>query len=210
MAEFQQLETWAEGMLQKMGTSGRKRLTMRIARELRRVNAKRITSQKGPDGEKWEGRKKQAKAAKPLRYVYQKRDGSVRELEMSSYRRENGRIIGYDKEARGIRTMLGQRVLRKIATQHGNAVSKANDRRAQRMMKGLAQPAHLHQRGTPSSAIVEFSERAQRIAAVHHWGERDKVSPGGPDYDYPARQLLGISKEDSELIMDVIFGHLSA
>jgi len=210
MADFTTLETWAEGLLQKLGPGGRKRLSVHIARELRRANAVRIAAQRGPEGQAWDARKRQRKAAPVIRYLYQARDGHVRELEMSSYRRAGGRIIGYDKEAGAIRTMVGDRVLRKLTPQHGGGSIRARARKANLMMQGLRSPKYLRANGTDSKAVVEFSKRVARIAAVHHWGERDRVSPGGPEYDYPARPLLGISGQDAERIKDTILQHLAA
>ncbi|MFA9285105.1 phage virion morphogenesis protein [Comamonas sp. SY3] len=210
MAEFEQIESWAEGCLRKLGPAGRRRLTLQIARDERLKNIRRMRSQRGPDGEKWEGRKRQRKAAPIIRYVYRKKDGSVRELEMSSYRRSGGKIIGYDKEAGGVRTMIGDRVIGKVKPRHSAGSIRARAKKAQSMMQGLASARHLRARATPSSAVVEFSNRAARIAAVHHWGQRDKVSLGGPDYDYPARPLLGISKSDAELIRETILEHIAS
>lgn len=210
MAELQALEAWAESCLRKLGPAGRKRLTLQIARELRATNTRRMRAQRGPDGETWEARKRQRKAEPIIRYLYQKKDGSVRELEMSSYRREGGRIIGYDKEAGAIRTMVGARVLRKMTPQHGGGSIRARVNKAQKMMDGLSRPKSLHAKATDGAAVVEFSRKAARIAAVHHWGGRDRVTRGGPEYNYPARPLLGISEADAERIRDVILTHITA
>jgi phage virion morphogenesis protein len=61
-----------------------------------------------------------------------------------------------------------------------------------------------------SAAVVEFTSRAQRIAAVHHFGLTDKVQPGGPSYTYPARELLGITPADIETLRDALLDHLTA
>ena len=68
---------------------------------------------------------------------------------------------------------------------------------------------YLKSRGTPDSALVEIVSRAQRIARVHHNGETDNVNPHGPAYRYPARELLGISDDDADLIRDALLQHLS-
>ena len=209
MADFQALETWAETCLQKMGPAGRKRLILQIARDLRRDNARRMTAQRGPDGQAWEARRRQRKAAPVIRYVYKARDGNVRELEMSSYRRESDRIHGYGKEAGGIRTMLGAGVLRKVKPHNSGGSLRARARKANLMMQGLSRPKSLHAKATDSAAVVEFSRRAARIAAVHHWGGRDEVKPGGPEVDYPERPLLGISSQDADRIRDTILQHLA-
>lgn len=207
MADLQALETWAAQCLQKLGPSGRRRLTVQIALDLRRANARRMNAQKDPDGQAWEGRKRTRKAAPVIRYLYKKRDGGIRELEMSSYARQSGRVTGYDKEARGIRTMLNTGILRKLTPLHASSTA-ARTRRAAKMMQGLSKSTNLKTQASTSAAVVEFADKVQRIAAVHHWGKRERVAPGGPEYDYPERALLGISGEDALRIRDTILRHL--
>ncbi|MGI4266139.1 phage virion morphogenesis protein, partial [Klebsiella pneumoniae] len=56
---------------------------------------------------------------------------------------------------------------------------------------------------------VEFESRVQRIARVHHYGLRDRVSRKGLVIRYAERQLLGINSEVKALIMDVLQEWLS-
>ena len=78
------------------------------------------------------------------------------------------------------------------------------------MFSKLRQAKHLKARAEGDSAVVEFANRAQRIARVHQWGEADAVNPGGPRVQYPARPLLGISEDDAnslrELLMERLLG----
>ena len=50
---------------------------------------------------------------------------------------------------------------------------------------------------------------ALRVAQAVQFGLRDKVKPGGPEYDYPARQLLGITDAQIERVRDLLLKHLS-
>ena len=68
---------------------------------------------------------------------------------------------------------------------------------------------HIHARSNSAGLSLAFSGRVARIAGVHHYGERDRVRPGGPMADYPARELLGLSAEDRDLVQDRILHHLS-
>lgn len=77
------------------------------------------------------------------------------------------------------------------------------------MMEKLRAAKHLKASATASEALVGFVGRAERIARVHQFGLRDKVKPGGPDYDYPTRQLLGITDEQIECVRDLLLQHLS-
>lgn len=77
------------------------------------------------------------------------------------------------------------------------------------MFAKLRQQKYLKARRDGDAAVVEFAGRAARIARVHHFGETDAVNPGGPSYDYPARELLGITSEDAEALRDVLLGYLA-
>ena len=82
-------------------------------------------------------------------------------------------------------------------------------RRAQDMFTKLRGARYLKARATGRDAVVEFTGRAARIAAVHHFGQRDAVEPGGPDYDYPARPLLGITEDFAQRLRDKLLDHLA-
>ena len=55
---FSELDDWLKSALVATAPAGRKRILSDIARELRRRNQRRMTRQTGPDGEKWEPRKR--------------------------------------------------------------------------------------------------------------------------------------------------------
>ncbi|MGA4349617.1 phage virion morphogenesis protein [Ralstonia nicotianae] len=55
--------------------------------------------------------------------------------------------------------------------------------------------------------VVTFADNAQRIAAVHHFGLRDRVNKFGLTAQYPARKLLGLGHMDVERIMDRVLQH---
>lgn len=78
----------------------------------------------------------------------------------------------------------------------------------QPMFAKLHQQKNLKARAQGGAAVVEFMGRAQRIARVHHFGETDTVNPGGPQYTYPARELLGVTQDDAALIRDALLDYL--
>lgn len=67
---------------------------------------------------------------------------------------------------------------------------------------------YLKARTEEGAAVVEFADKAQRIARVHHFGQTDNVNPSGPRYRYPARELIGISAADADMLRERIIGHL--
>ena len=207
MNDLESLETWLNPLMQRLSDSSMKTLAREFARDLRALQAANIRAQRGPDGVKWEGRKNTREANKPIRWLYKARDGHVRELEMSSWRSEGGGVIGYDKEAGAIRTMLHSGMLKKLNPQHGSAPTAAQRRRAQLMMMGLV--SKLQARVQGRDAVVQFERGAEHIARVHHFGLRDRVKPGGPEYDYPERPLLGISTDFRQHVEGRIMAHLA-
>ncbi|MDP3229383.1 MAG: phage virion morphogenesis protein [Acidovorax sp.] len=80
----------------------------------------------------------------------------------------------------------------------------------QPMFAKMRQVRHLKAKAQGNSAVVEITGRAQRIARVHHFGESDAVTPGGPQYRYPARELIGISQADYDTLRDVLLDHFQA
>ena len=94
-----------------------------------------------------------------------------------------------------------------LRSQREKLRQKAKQRKP--MFAKLRQQKHLKARAQGDAAVVEFAGRAQRIARVHHFGETDAVKPGGPQYRYPARELLGITQDDSDKLRDLLLRHLS-
>ncbi|MGA3953705.1 phage virion morphogenesis protein [Ralstonia nicotianae] len=60
-----------------------------------------------------------------------------------------------------------------------------------------------------NTAVVTFAGNAQRIAAVHHFGLRDRVNKLGLTTQYPVRELLGTSGSEVEFIADLILRHIT-
>lgn len=83
--------------------------------------------------------------------------------------------------------------------------------RSRMMFKKLRLNKHLKVQSTFTAAVVEFAGAVQRIAQVHHHGLKDRVQKGGkgPEVEYTARPLIGISDSDTQRITDLILGHLS-
>ena len=208
MDDLERLEDWLAPLTQKLGPQHQKRLAQAITYELRKENINNIRRQVGPDGARWEKRKKTRAVGRPIRYFYRARDGHEREIEMSSYRDDGDRLIGYDKEAGGIRTMLKQGMVRSMSARFPSGTS-AQKRRAQHMLTGFARNRFMRTKASPNEASVFFTGNAERLARIHHFGLRDQVAPGGAEYDYPVRELLGISDPMREKISGMIINHLA-
>lgn len=68
----------------------------------------------------------------------------------------------------------------------------------------------LNASSSADAAILEFASDVSRVASVHHYGLRDRVSRrGGTEYQYPSRELIGISNDDIETIKTIILSRLA-
>jgi phage virion morphogenesis protein len=54
-----------------------------------------------------------------------------------------------------------------------------------------------------------FSGRVARVARVHQFGESERVAPGGVEYKYPTRVLLGFKDTDHSMIQDILLKHIA-
>lgn len=68
----------------------------------------------------------------------------------------------------------------------------------------------------PDSAVVTFASSVQAMAKVHQLGlrdrvnrRRDKYSGKGPEVTYPARQLLGFTQHDVDMVGSLMLDHLA-
>ncbi|POJ75492.1 phage virion morphogenesis protein [Klebsiella pneumoniae] len=73
------------------------------------------------------------------------------------------------------------------------------------MFAKLRTTKYLKAVASQDSASVEFESRVQRIARVHHYGLRDRVSRKGPVITYPHRRLLGANHHVIELIHNSLY-----
>ncbi|EOD3511303.1 phage virion morphogenesis protein [Cronobacter sakazakii] len=72
------------------------------------------------------------------------------------------------------------------------------------MFTKLRTTKYLKTAASADSASVQFDGQVQRIARVHHYGLRDRVSRKGPEVRYAERQLLGVNDEVETLTRDIL------
>lgn len=77
------------------------------------------------------------------------------------------------------------------------------------LFRKLRTAKHLKAKGFTDKAVVYFLSRATRIARVHHEGLRDQVAPGGAQYDYPERPLIGIPDALADELVDMILQRIT-
>ncbi|EMO4245203.1 phage virion morphogenesis protein [Citrobacter freundii] len=72
------------------------------------------------------------------------------------------------------------------------------------MFAKLRTTKYLKTAASADSACVQFEGKVQRIARVHHYGLRDRVSRKGQEVRYAKRQLLGLKDSDIFLIQETL------
>lgn len=72
------------------------------------------------------------------------------------------------------------------------------------MFQKLRTNRYMKASGRNDSAVVEFTDRVQRIAQIHQLGLKDRPNPHAQDVQYPERQLLGFSQNERALIEGLI------
>lgn len=69
---------------------------------------------------------------------------------------------------------------------------------------------YMKARGSSNSAVVEFSDRVQRMVEVHHYGLGEKIAKGFMTINYAERRLLGYNDQLTLILEFEIFELLSS
>lgn len=77
------------------------------------------------------------------------------------------------------------------------------------MFAKLRTTKYLKTVASADSASVQFDGSVQRIARVHHYGLRDRVSRKGPEVRYSQRRLLGVNDEVESVTRDILLRWIS-
>lgn len=78
------------------------------------------------------------------------------------------------------------------------------------MFAKLKTAKYLKAQAGADAAEVAFVPGVQRLARVHHYGLRDRVSRRGPMVKYAERPLLGVNGEVEKNLREIIFRSLSS
>ncbi|MFM1394565.1 phage virion morphogenesis protein [Yersinia enterocolitica] len=73
---------------------------------------------------------------------------------------------------------------------------KPKGRIKQEMFAKLRTARYMKANSNPNEAVVEFAGRVERMAAVHHFGLKDRPSIHSQEVKYEERPLLGFSQQD--------------
>lgn len=217
MDDLNHLHQLAEQMLDKLQPSQRRRMLFRMAMEMRRANQRLMARQVAPDGSAWEkrkGRPKAKPATRPARFLYPSGGfGEPRVVDMRSWIGRGDYLVGFDREAGGLRTFERAKIVRWItpigsAGSDGDPAPRSKVRPAQ-MFRGLRSGRHLKAGADADGGWIEFTQRASRIALIHHDGRRDRVAADGPEVDYPKRELIGVGSDDEARLVNMFIDEAS-
>ncbi|WP_036621186.1 phage virion morphogenesis protein [Pantoea sp. GM01] len=78
-----------------------------------------------------------------------------------------------------------------------------------KMFVKLKTTKYLKAQATSDTAEIVFVPAVRRLARVHHYGLRDRVSPRGVEVKYAKRPLLGLSADSAQSVYNILFEYLS-
>ncbi|EKN3682131.1 phage virion morphogenesis protein [Yersinia enterocolitica] len=119
--------------------------------------------------------------------------------------------------AKRLRASQQQRIKRQqapdgtpYAARKSQPLRKPKGRIKREMFAKLRTARYMKTNSSPDAAVVEFAGRVERMAAVHHFGLRDRPSARGKDVQYDERPLLGFDKNTNKDIESMIYKLLGA
>lgn len=77
------------------------------------------------------------------------------------------------------------------------------------MFAKLRTAKYLKTAANANSACVLFEGKVQRIARVHHYGLRDRVSRKGPKVRYAERRLLGVNSLLEGAVLNILLRYMN-
>ncbi|AUW59446.1 phage virion morphogenesis protein [Sphingobium sp. SCG-1] len=214
--ELAELEGFVGGVLKGLDSSGRRTLLRKVARDIRREQSARIAAQKNPDGSSFVPRKKrqpQSEGPYAVRFLYPS-GGAPRAVFMKSWVREGPLLTGYDIEAGGMRSFFWDKITHWLgvrAEDQNKSAGKLRRRstiRQRAMFRRLQGAVFLRSGASGAEAWAGFAGRVAAVAEIHQEGLSDRPSVNSKEVRYPMRELLGLSAEDRQRLLDAVIMHL--
>ncbi|WP_368941523.1 phage virion morphogenesis protein [Citrobacter werkmanii] len=118
--------------------------------------------------------------------------------------------------AKKLRTSQQQRIKRQqapdgtpYAARKRQPVRSKKGRIKREMFARLRTNRFMKAKGCDSAAVVEFTGRVQRMVRVHQYGLKDRPNRNSRDVQYEARPLIGFTRDDEQMIENVIVNFLN-
>lgn len=83
------------------------------------------------------------------------------------------------------------------------------DKIKNKMFNLIKNAKYLRLQHTAQGIAIGFAGRVSRIASVHQYGLRDRVASDGPQVKYAARELLGFTPQEIDMIETEVLNYLS-
>lgn len=206
--DFSPLTQALATMLAKTFPNERKKLAREIARDLRKSNLQRVRAQKNPDGTAFTKRKALTMTVlRGMKFVWH---DQTRHIKSWSVRKtQKGELItGYDIEKKMPRSFYKRDILRFIEVKK-DKISTSKPNKQTRMFKRLATARYLRMSANDKGVTLSFAPQVAGIAAVHHYGLKERVRGKSLEIQYPERKLLGFSPADIKHIENQLLEFLS-
>ncbi|HDL8485697.1 TPA: phage virion morphogenesis protein [Yersinia enterocolitica] len=117
--------------------------------------------------------------------------------------------------AKRLRASQQQRIKRQqapdgtpYAARKSQPLRKPKGRIKREMFAKLRTARYMKTNSSPDEAVVEFAGRVERMAAVHHFGLRDRPNMHSKDVQYDERPLLGFSQQDIAIVENTVMESL--
>lgn len=206
--DFSPLTQALAAMLAKASPNERKKLAREIARDLRKSNLQRIRSQKNPDGTAFTKRKASTVTVlRGMKFVWKGQPRSLKNWRLRKTKK--GEVItGYDLEKKAERSFYKRDILRFIEVKK-DKISTSKPNKQTRMFKRLATARYLRMSANDKGVSLSFAPQVAGIAAVHHYGLKERVRGKSLEIQYPERKLLGFSPADIKHIENQLLEFLS-
>lgn len=162
---------------------------------IRDRNQARIKRNVTPSGKKMRERKAPQQGNAHIAFLYETASGHKAIRNLKNYRNLGNKYTGYDRYRGAVRSFLKKRIIRTISIDKRKVITRPSQ---QKMFKGLIKARWLKAKLTKQEASIYFAGIADQVAAVHHYGEKDKPHPKADPVRYPERQLLAITPEDAK------------
>lgn len=150
--DLKALEQWASVLLAQLDPANRRKVSLKVAQDLRRSQQQRIKAQMTPEGIQYTPRK-------PRKDLRNKKD----------------------------------RIKKQKAA----------------MFTKLRTNTHLKVKADSNEIAVGFFGRVARIARVHQFGLKDRVTKDGPIANYERRPIIGFTELDKNIIQTSILKNLN-
>lgn len=218
--DLAEIERIAGALLRNLSAGERRKLMRRMARSLAQSQRQRIAAQQQPDGSAFEPRQPKSPPVMgrgTACFLYPSGGGGApRRVIMKSFSWGAGRMMtGYDIEARAIRSFQFDKVVKwlpvpdEYRNSGGGRLRRRGGVKRKAMFRRLATARFLRSGIDDQGFWVGFSDTVGGIASIHHYGLRDKPALRAAEMRYPKRELIGDTPADREMLLDLLYAHIS-